>query len=36
VFGPKKWHTSFQHAVKNDHHMMRNRDSRAFLATPWC
>ena len=36
VFGAKKWHTSFQHAVKNDQHMMSHRDNRAFLATPWC
>jgi hypothetical protein len=36
VFGAKKWHTSFQHAVKNDQHMMSYRDNRAFLATPWC
>jgi hypothetical protein len=33
VFGTKKWHTSFQHAVKNDQHMMSHRDNRAFLAT---
>src|SRR5271166_2150948 len=32
VFGAKKWHTSFQHAVKNDQHMMSHRDNRAFLA----
>ena len=36
VFGAKKWHTSFQHAVKNGQHMMSHRDNRAFLATPWC
>jgi hypothetical protein len=36
VFSAKKWHTSFQHAVKNDQHMMSHRDNRAFLATPWC
>ena len=36
VFGAKKWHTLFQHAVKNDQHMMSHRDNRAFLATPWC
>src|SRR6266446_2427618 len=36
VFGAQKWHTSFQHVVKNDQHMMSHRDNRAFLATPWC
>ena len=36
VFGAKKWHTWFQHAVKNDQHMVGHRDNRAFLATPWC
>jgi hypothetical protein len=36
VFDTKKWLTSFQHAVKNDEHMMSHRDNRAFLATPWC
>jgi hypothetical protein len=36
LFGAKKWHTSFQHAVKNDQHMMSHRDNRAFLATPGC
>ena len=35
LFGAKKWHTSFQHAVKNDQHMMSHRDNRALLATPW-
>jgi len=28
LFGAKKWHTSFQHAVKNDQHMMSHRDNR--------
>jgi hypothetical protein len=32
VFSAKKWHTSFQHAVKNDQHMMSHRDNRALLA----
>jgi len=36
VFGAMKWHTSFQHAVKDDQHMMSHRDNRALLATPWC
>jgi len=36
VFGAKKWHSSFQHAITSDQHMMSHRDNRAFLATPWC
>jgi hypothetical protein len=31
VFGAKKWHTSFQHAVKNDQHRMSHRDNRKTM-----
>jgi hypothetical protein len=36
VFGATKGHAPFQHAVKNDQHMMSDRDNRTFLAAPWC
>jgi hypothetical protein len=36
LFGATKWHTAFQHAVKNDQHMIRHGDNRAFFAAPWC